>query len=262
MANLWTTKPMNEIPLSTHFQNYFQVRLAYTLELIERAQRIRYDVYCQEFHYEQEESCPGGLEKDDYDQYAIHCLVVHSASDTPAGCVRLVRTPPHDPGLPLPLEKFCGHSLTHPTLHPARLPRREIAEVSRLAVHTTFRRRQGESESPVGRLSGIEVTAGERRTFPLISIALFAAGTALTVLTRQKGAFVMVEPRLARRLQDTGLPFIQVGELLDYHGPRAAYYSTVEGALENMKGEMRALYDFVYASLKADVDQAGIDLTQ
>ena len=253
---------MNAVPLGTHFQNYFQVRLAYTPELIERVQQVRYDVYCREFHYEREENCPGGLEKDDYDQCSVHCLVVHEASDTTAGCVRLVKTPPQDPGFLLPLEKFCGHSLTHPILHPARLPRATIAEVSRLAVHTTFRRRLGESESPIGRFSSVEFTDVERRAFPLISLALFAAATVLTLLTQRKDVFVMVEPRLAARLQGVGLPFIQVGNLLDYHGARAPYYSHTDRVLESMKEELRALYDFVYESLKADVDQTGIDLTQ
>ncbi|MFO1429718.1 MAG: PEP-CTERM/exosortase system-associated acyltransferase [Candidatus Competibacteraceae bacterium] len=253
---------MNTIPLSTHFQNYFQLRLAYTQELIERVQRVRYDVYCREFGYEREENCPGGLEKDDYDQHSVHCLIVHKASDTPAGCVRLVKTPPHDPSLPLPLEKFCGHSLTHATLHPAHLPRTGISEISRLAVHTDFRRRPGESESPMGHVSGLEITEVERRTFPLISLALFAAATVLTLLTQRKDVFVMVEPRLAGRLQGAGLPFIQVGDLLDYHGDRAPYYIHTDSALENMKEELRALYDFVYENLKADVDQAGINLAQ
>ncbi len=153
-------------------------------------------------------------------------------------------------------------SLTRPTLHPAHMPRMGISEISRLAVRTTFRRRPGESRSPIGHLSSLEITDAERRTFPLLSLALFAAATVLTLLTQRKDVFVMVEPRLAMRLQSAGIPFIKVGNVLDYHGDRAPYYVHTDSALENMKEELRALYDFVYESLKADVDQAGINLAQ
>ena len=253
---------MNAIPLSTHFQNYFQIMLACTPALVSRVQRIRYDVYCQEFHYQSEENCPGGLEQDEYDGNSLHCLIVHAASGTDAGCVRLIKTPADNPDYPLPLEKFCANSLTHPLLCPRKLPRADIAEVSRLAVHTNFRRRLGESESPFGRLSEVAITEQEQRTFPLISFGLFAAGAALMVLSQKSDLFIMVEPRLARRLQNSGLPFVQIGELLDYHGMRAAYHVTTKQILQDMRGEMCELYNYVYGCLKTDFDKVGLELVE
>ncbi len=255
---------MNTLPLSTNFQTYFRVMLAHTPASIERAQRIRYDVYCQEFHFEKEENCPGGLEKDEYDQFSVHCLVVHKATDTPAGCVRLVKISNDNPGLLLPLEKFCGHSLRHETLHPALMTRRKLCEISRLAVHTNFRRRFGESASPVGSKFAIfseDLTVEERRTFPLISIALIAASTALMVLSDRPNLFIMVERWLATLLRRVGLDFVQVGEEVEYHGPRAAYFVDIEQMLRGMKGDLREIYGFVYSSLKTDVAQNGLDLT-
>lgn len=243
---------MNTPPLDGHFQNYFDVRLANTPELLEQIYRIRYDVYCREFGYETEESCPGGLEQDEYDACSLHCLVIHRASSRGAGCIRLVLPPAAEPGFLLPMERFCGHSLTDPVWHPARLPRTSIAEVSRLAVHTQFRRRLGESESPVGISTIGDFSLSERRTFPLLSLALFYAGATLMVLAGRQNAFVMVEPRLARRMQAVGLRFVQVGEPMEYHGPRAAYYVSVQQVLENIHGELQHLYGFVYDSLKDD----------
>lgn len=254
---------MTTIPLSTNFQTYFQVMLAYTPEQIELAQRIRYDVYCREFNFEKEENCPGGLEKDEYDQSSMHCLVVHK-SNTLAGCMRLVKIPKSDPGLLLPLEKFCSHSLRHETLHPSLQPRQTICEISRLAVHTAFRRRPGESASPLGSnrvMFSEQLTEEERRTFPLISIALIAASTALMVISDRPNLFIMVEGWLAALLKRVGLDFVQVGEEIDYHGPRAAYFIEVEQMLRGMKGDLRQIYDFVYSSLKADADQTNLDFT-
>ena len=255
---------MNTVPLSTNFQTYFRVMLAHTPTLIAQAQRIRYDVYCREFHFEKEENCPGGLEKDEYDQTSIHCLVIHKASNAPAGCVRLVKIPSDNPALLLPLERFCGHSLRHETLHPALMPRQKLCEISRLAVHTAFRRRLGESASPLGSnriVFGEELIEEERRTFPLISIALIAASTALMVLSDRPHLFIMVESWLATLMRRVGLDFVQVGEEINYHGPRAAYYIDVERMLRGMKGDLRQIYGFVYSSLKADADQTNLDLT-
>ena len=134
-----------------HFSDYFDVRFAHTEELMRQIHRLRYDVYCREFGFEREEDCPGGLERDAYDDHAVHCLIVHRDSGMGAGCIRVVVPPESTPNFQLPMERFCGFSLTDPILHPARRPRTRVAEVSRLAVHTQFRRRAGESQSPIGR---------------------------------------------------------------------------------------------------------------
>lgn len=247
------------LSLGEHFSDYFQILLAWTPALLAQAYRIRFDVYCREFHYELEENFPDGLEQDEYDQHSLHCLIVHKASHLPAGCVRLVKTPAHDSSFLLPFTKFCGNSLTHVELHPNRLPHTSVAEVSRLAVHPTFRRRWKESESPFGRLSPTDIPEREARTFPLLTFALFTAGAALMTLAHRRHAFIMVEPRLARRLQNSGLLFTQIGKLIDYHGPREAYHITIEQALNGMKNELRDLYDLVYANLKKDAALSGLD---
>lgn len=240
---------MNPISLDGHFQSYFQIVPARTLDMLERIFRIRYDVYCREFGYEKEEDCPGGLEHDDYDEAALHCLIVHRETGAGAGCIRLVVQPPDQPNFLLPMERFCADSLTDPIWHPARLPRSQIAEVSRLAVHTQFRRRLGESESPVGIAPAPDFNAEERRTFPLLSLALFYAGAALMKKTQREHAFVMVEPRLTRRMLSLGLPFRQIGEPMEYHGTRAGYYVQVQEVLDKIPDGLKSLYEFVFENL-------------
>lgn len=255
---------MSEPLLSSHFETYFRIVLADTPDLLQQAQRIRYDVYCKEFGFEREENCPAGLEQDEYDAASVHCLVIHKATNRAAGCVRLVKVPRAQPELLLPLEKHCGHSLNHETLHPSRMLRLTICEISRLAVHTQFRRRLGESLSPIG--SNMIVfseapTAAERRTFPLISVALIAASTSLMVVTQRPNLFIMVETWLATLLKRLGLSFVQIGESIDYHGPRAPYFITVEDMLHGMKGDLRAIYDFVHTAIEAYAKQTRLDLT-
>jgi N-acyl amino acid synthase of PEP-CTERM/exosortase system len=254
---------MNIPSLESHFQDYFRVTLARAPDLLEQVYRIRFDVYCREFQYEREESCPGGLEQDEYDPCSLHCLIVHRRSNASAGCIRLILPPAAEPEFLLPMERFCGHSLTDPLRHPSRWPRADVAEVSRLAVHTRFRRRPGESESPTGVVAyDADFSLDERRTFPLLGLALFCAGTAMMVLTRRQHAFVMAEPRLARRLLGVGFPFIQVGEPMEYHGSRAAYYVPLQRVLETLPGAAKTLYDFVLGSLQHDAARFDLDLSR
>ncbi|MCG5535473.1 PEP-CTERM/exosortase system-associated acyltransferase [Ectothiorhodospira mobilis] len=244
---------MSPSSLAYHFQEYFQVLPADDPERLEQVFRIRYDVYCREFGYEREEDCPGGLERDDYDGHAVHCLIMHQPTMRAAGCIRVVIPPPGEPGFQLPLERFCGESLDHPERRPDHFPRDDIGEVSRLAVHTQFRRRKGESETPAGFPADYILTEDERRTFPLLGLALFCAGTSLMKQAGREQAFVMMERRLARMLQASGFPFVQVGRPMAYHGERAAYHVTVQQVLESMRPDIRELHEFVHTSLTTDL---------
>ncbi len=247
---------MSDSELMNHFQDYFQVTLAQTPDLIERIQRLRYEVYCREFHFEKDEDCPNKLEQDMYDPLSIHCLITHRATGVDAGCIRIV-TPPASgvQTFVLPLERCCIQSITDTKWHPSYLPRDQIAEVSRLAVHTHFRRRRGESESPIGTKHFDSVSEKEQRTFPLLAVALFCAGCALMTIIKRGDAFIMTERSLARILRSLKCPCIQVGEIIEYHGSRAAYYVPMREVVETMQDEVKGLYSFIYQSLADGMEQ-------
>lgn len=241
--------------LAVHFERYFSIGFAHSSELLEQAQRVRYDVYCREFHFEQEQNFPGGLEKDQYDEHSLHCLVTHRKTNLPAGCVRLVRIPRSNPELRLPLEDWCMHSLHHQIYHPDRFPRSSLAEISRLAVHTGFRRRRGEEETPVGSSLVIQdygAATEELRVFPLISIALIAASASMIVLTQRQNLFIMIEAALAVLLRRMGLKFLQVGKTIDYHGRRTAHFITAEQVLQGMKGTLQDIFDGIHHRLEQE----------
>ena len=98
-----------------------------------------------------------------------------------------------------------------------------------------------------------ELTEDEKRTFPLLGLALFCAGTSLMRISGREDAFVMMERRLARRLTSTGFPFAQVGEPMEYHGSRAAYHVPVQRVLDAMPDMIRSLHAFVDESLEKRV---------
>ena len=93
---------------TSNFQNYFSVEIAKTEEQKSQVYSIRYQVYCDEFGYESVDAFPDQEEKDEYDDFSLHCLIRHKKSGLPAACVRLV--PAFDNKnrlIPLPLELHC-----------------------------------------------------------------------------------------------------------------------------------------------------------
>jgi N-acyl amino acid synthase of PEP-CTERM/exosortase system len=243
------------------FQNYFQILIADTPELMEQVHRVRYEVFCQEFHFEQEENCPGGLERDEYDDQAIHFLIMHRNSALPAGCVRLIQTRTTDPDAPLPIERYCAASLAPGEGHPSRMLRNSLCEISRLAVSGHFRKRRGESESPLGTSEGIPMDNEiEYRIFPLLSFTLFLAVLSMSIFTQQRDSLAMMEPWLARHLQLMGFSFRQIGELTDYHGARAAFHYTLDQALADKERRpiLRQLFDLIDPLIEAEARRTGL----
>ena len=243
----------SSLSIAQRFFTFFDIAYAATPELLEHVYRIRGDVYCKEFKFEPEDKCADGLERDEYDDYSVHCLIMHREQNLPAGCVRLVMPPTDDPNFQLPMEKHCSHSFNHDTLDPRHMPRDRLVELSRLAVHTLFRRRAGEKASPLGEVE--QFTELESRTFPLIASALIMAMISFGLLTQRPHGFSVMEPRLARRLTGSGFPLTQIGEPVEFHGLRAPFHITAEQAINGMKPELREIYDLVHERLSKDFER-------
>ncbi len=232
---------MANASLAENFDRYFRVVCADREALRNSVYHVRWEVYCKEFGYERRREDGLELEFDEYDPQAAQCLIVHRATGFPAGCVRLVPSGPVD--RPLPLMAHCADSLMLEACGPSQLPADASCEISRLVVHTRFRRRTGEAESPLGDVDGLEVSASERRTFPLLSVVLFLAATSLVVESGRVHVFAMMELRLARLLKRSGLVFRQVGNVTEFHGLRAAHYIRIDEAIKGLNSENRELFE-------------------
>ena len=227
--------------MTESFFEYFDICYAGNQIQRDHVGRIRYRVYCEEFGYEPGESFPDGIERDDFDQQSLHCLVTHKTTDTPAGCVRAVLTRGDDP---LPFEKFCSNSLDAEFFEHNPMPRESICEISRLAVDGFFRRRAGEKATRYGGGVNIaDLSKREQRTFPLIAIACYLGAIAAGAGAGCTRAFAMMEPFLPRLLQHSGIKAAKVGQEIDYHGLRAPYYMTLEENMDSMIPELREFYD-------------------
>lgn len=234
-----------EINIGQHFQKHFLLKIAENDSLLEEVYRIRYNVYCEELEYEPKENFLDQQEKDIFDHRSIHCLLQHRESQIYAGCVRLVFPDRQNPRFSLPFEKICQ---TEPNHSPF-----SYGEVSRLAVRSDFRRRAGESQTPSGIVLFDErnnITINKRR-FPLIALSLYLAATSIVVIADMEGAFVLMEPCLARQLQYFGFPFVRIGEPVEHHGKRAPYQITQKDLFTSLPLEIQELFVMICDSARA-----------
>ncbi len=246
--------PKNSLTMAQTFQKYFSVKLANTQELKQQVYNIRYHVYCKEFEFESIESCPNEMETDEYDDYSLHCLIIHNTTDIPAACVRLVPKINFEYETQgqfdlLPFEKFCADSLDKKIIQQLNLDPHTECEISRLAVAGVFRRRSGEALTRFGDVNR-GFSKAEQRTFSLIAVAAFLAATALSDLSGKTNAFAMMEPFLPRLLKRSGIVFKRVGKDIDYHGIRAPYFITTQSVLNNMRPELLELYQWIHRQIK------------
>lgn len=242
------------------FTQYFYVVGGNTPEIRRTACNIRYQVYCQEFKYELEENCPNQMESDEYDAQSDHCLLIHNHTHQPAGCVRLIRSLPNKPNPPLPFARFCKQAFDKEQFDPAHLPLGAFVEISRLAVTAQFRRRKYDEHKPVslpheqttepGNIPGVD---HQRHRFPFIPIGLVLSAFTIILRNDYKYSLAMMETRLANMLGRYGLIWTQVGEVMDYHGPRAPFVVYNDKILPNLESKPE-VYELMQV-IKEQLDQ-------
>jgi N-acyl amino acid synthase of PEP-CTERM/exosortase system len=68
----------------------YEIKICNTLADIKRCMKIRYDVYCVERGWESAEAFPDRLERDVFDEGAVHILLRERAGGQPVGAARIV----------------------------------------------------------------------------------------------------------------------------------------------------------------------------
>jgi N-acyl amino acid synthase of PEP-CTERM/exosortase system len=225
--------------LRDHFDRYFEIRRAVSPAEREEAFRLRYAVYCTELQFEPAAAFPDGMERDACDDGAVFALLHYKATGRTVGCVRMI---PGQAGADarLPFERVCAGRLDPSLIDLSALDRERSGEISRLAVHADFRRREGEwrTAESVGTVE--QSTTGARR-YPLVPMGLFLAAAALGLNLGLNQVFVLMEPRLARLLSLCGLRFTQLGDIVEYHGRRGPFRIDRASLLQGLNEDAQAL---------------------
>lgn len=233
---------------------------------VRRLFELRHSVYCEEFQYDPLQ--PSGMEVDPDDDRAWHAVLRYIGQEGEkrqgelAGCVRVVYNEPESGRTRLPFEKHYDRPYYPGKKTPDQSPPETSCEISRLAVHRHFRQRPKEQQAKEGAIDdhqghedAIAMSREDQlRTFPLLAASLFAAAGFLFLHHQKKHIFVMMEPKLHRRLNGReGVRFEQIGEPTEFRGLRAPYYlDAAEGEVAlNHSPNLSPLYAIVREQLSA-----------
>lgn len=229
------------------FRKRFELIPALDPELKDRVYRLRHQVYCEDLKFEPIR--PDGRESDEYDAFSTHLLLRYLPTDEFIGCARLVTTPPDDALYPLPFERTCAATLDRTVIDPARLDRRRIAEASRLAVASAYRRRRGEALQPVP-LSPEDFGGADRPRFPYILVGLYLGVVAIAHLKGIEKMFLLSEPRLADHFSRLGVQVLRIGGPVEHRGIRVPSVMDVEGIVAGLNAYSRPIYDEILGELE------------
>lgn len=195
---------------------------------------LRYSVYCQECEFLPAGDYPNGLESDEFDGTSAQFSAVNEKEEV-VGTARLVRAPGEEGDFPLMSHCSPGADFSPP-------PKEFSAEISRLAVHSNYRRRKGDTlygvnETELSREPGErDEASGERRAnAPLLVLGLYREMYCYSKNNGIRYWYAAMEAPLARVLRHFGFKFRVIGPRQDYYGPVRPYL----GDLEQLERELK-----------------------
>ncbi|TFW19436.1 PEP-CTERM/exosortase system-associated acyltransferase [Massilia arenosa] len=201
--------------------------------------RLRYEVYCLECAFLDPADFHAQMEFDEYDACSHH-FAAYSIDETLVGTVRLVRPPAGEQEWPL--ERHC-RLYPEVTLPPTA----ETAEISRLAVRKTHRRRRSDSLWGMpGRLSLEEIEeppphALRSRESPMLLLGLYREMYRYSRANGVRYWLAAMERALARSLERMGFRFRPIGPQCDYYGAVTPYILDLHALYENLAASNPAL---------------------
>lgn len=210
--------------------------------LLQEIFKLRYEVYCLECQYLPAEEFQNGLESDEFDPCSIH-FAAFTQHEQIVGTVRLVQP---EPSQSYPFEGHCSVFDDY-----SMPPREQAAEISRLVVRKTHRRRRGDSMQGIskdfvekGDTNSIQPHKADKRrsgNSPLLLLGLYRE---MYRYSRRNGIrywYAAMERSLARSLDKMGFRFVPIGPQTDYYGPVTPFIVDLDELNERLHRENRFL---------------------
>ncbi len=229
--------------LATLFRDYFEVVTADTPELLEIVHQLRYQIYCEETGFEDSARYPDRLEKDEFDDYAVHSLLRHRETGLYIGTVRLILPRP-DLKQCFPIQQVAAHPIF---FEPKLVPRSQVAEISRFAISKDFKKRVAEFSCHRPRAGGYapHPRSEGAQILPYLILGLFTAMVRMSVQQEISHWFCVMEPALVRLLSRHGLHFVPYGATVEYHGKRQPCYVRVKDFLSRAHKERPDVWELI-----------------
>lgn len=184
--------------------------------------RLRHQIYCLECAFLQPDQYVDGMELDDFDDVSTH-FAAYTMDEKLVGAVRLVQPPEPEP---YPFELHCD------VFRDFQMPDREqAAEISRLVVKKTHRRRRADSVLGVpGFVPGHErdlefdpAVDRRDRTSPMLLLGMYREMYRYSQEAGIRYWFAAMERSLAHALKKMEFRFKAIGPEANYYGAVTPY---------------------------------------
>jgi len=232
------------------FDDFYEVILADTEPARVIHRKIRYHVYCLERGLEDPEAFPTGQESDEWDADSAQFIVRERITGHCVAAVRLIL--PRSAAFPV---ESLGCLVPAAT---ADLPRRKLAEISRICVIRT--------PNPIGLNRHLGCGFGyvsRRREFEVL-LGMLRAVKAYCVARRIENCYLLVTETFARLLRLMGAVLYQVGVATDHRGYRTPYLVRMQETARSMgerSAAVRQLIDSPYPAYRrsSEIDEDAIN---
>jgi N-acyl amino acid synthase of PEP-CTERM/exosortase system len=227
----------HEDTILKRYRAHFEAVSADTPELVELAQKIRYQVYCIENPLEKRADNPDGIESDEFDSHAVHTILFDRDTGCPLGTVRLILPLPHAPD-----RSFAVQRLLDPdSLRELRaLPPRTTAEISRFSISRQSRRRVMDGGA-ARECVDIKVASSG----PLMRLGLMQGIMRMSVAQGITDWCALMEPTLLRMLAAMAIRFRPIGPLVEFRGRRQPCCLNVRDMLQATMWERPRFWELI-----------------
>jgi len=218
------------------FNEYFDIVSANTPDLLAEAYRLRYQVLCLEENVPgfERQKYPDGLEWDEYDARSVHSLLRYRPSGEFVGTVRLILSDPTDVNRPFPIEIHAARDFDPGRIDIRRLPRAQMAEISRLVVPRSRRSLTVDITNHYGSREMADRDAAERYHAGEPFFGLLCAVLLMTAQNNVTCWYACMERKLDVLLARLGLQLAPIGPVVEYHGLRQPHMSRVSDVVERI----------------------------
>ncbi|MDY0360347.1 MAG: PEP-CTERM/exosortase system-associated acyltransferase [Desulforegulaceae bacterium] len=224
-------------------------------ELMEKAYKLRYSVYCKEVKYLNPDDYDDSMEIDEFDKYSIHFAALNENNEV-LGTLRLVL----NSDLGFPLEHHCReYDKTK-----IDFSRNNLAEISRLAVDKSFRRRKDDGMFGVESYDGdanneVSKEIREKRKRPIIVVGLYKM---MYMESKRRGIthwYAAMEEKLNKALNHFSFKFEAIGPVQDYSGPVIPFLGNIQEIEEEVfRNKPELLHLMVYGLESSNMPKFGV----
>ena len=203
--------------LVSQLRNEYGVVVARTPALRSECGRLRHQVFCMETGIFK----PGvsDQESDEFDEHAHHVLLIHRQSGAAIGTTRIIPSSQNLVPDRFPMTRAFPPGILR------KLPQRSIGEISRFAISRERRVACGASMmARLGLMRGLVRLSGE------LGLTHWCA---------------IMEPKLVRLFQASGVDFKQLGPAVEYFGWRQPVWADINLLSVQLRASNRQIWNYV-----------------